>query len=112
VPRSSRGNGAALDCWRLGIDTVTRCGHLTTNAGGFAAAASSIHRYSCCVSRVISRRLPSLSATTNSNPSRVGSTVRKICVDCKPYGYTADEIRLVIREAAKAGLKVEGTCRR
>ena len=32
----------------------------------------------------------------------------KICVDCKPYGYTADEIRLVIREAAKSGMKVEG----
>jgi imidazolonepropionase-like amidohydrolase len=37
-----------------------------------------------------------------------GARVIKICVDCKPYGYTADEIRLVIREAAKAGLKVEG----
>src|SRR5260221_132676 len=31
-----------------------------------------------------------------------------ICVDCKPYGYTADEIRLFIREAAKAGMKVAG----
>jgi imidazolonepropionase-like amidohydrolase len=37
-----------------------------------------------------------------------GAKVIKICVDCKPYGYTADEIRLVIREAAKGGLKVEG----
>src|SRR5512139_155016 len=37
-----------------------------------------------------------------------GSRVIKICVDCKPWGYTADEIRLFIREAAKAGLKVEG----
>ncbi len=38
----------------------------------------------------------------------VGARVIKICVDCKPWGYTIDEIRLVIREAAKAGLKVEG----
>ena len=37
-----------------------------------------------------------------------GARVIKICVDCKPWGYTIDEIRLVIREAAKAGLKVEG----
>ena len=37
-----------------------------------------------------------------------GAKVIKICVDCKPYGYTADEIRLFIREAAKAGLKVAG----
>jgi imidazolonepropionase-like amidohydrolase len=37
-----------------------------------------------------------------------GARVIKICVDCKPYGYTADEIRLIISEAAKAGLKVEG----
>jgi imidazolonepropionase-like amidohydrolase len=37
-----------------------------------------------------------------------GAKVIKICVDCKPYGYTVDEIRLVIGEAAKAGLKVEG----
>ena len=39
-----------------------------------------------------------------------GAKVIKICVDCKPYGYTADEIRLAIGEAAKAGLKVEGHC--
>jgi len=37
-----------------------------------------------------------------------GARVIKICVDCKPWGYTTDEIRLVIAEAAKAGLKVEG----
>jgi len=37
-----------------------------------------------------------------------GARVIKICVDCKRWGYTTDEIRLVIREAAKAGLKVEG----
>jgi imidazolonepropionase-like amidohydrolase len=37
-----------------------------------------------------------------------GARVIKICVDCKPWGYTADEIRLFISEAAKAGLKVEG----
>jgi imidazolonepropionase-like amidohydrolase len=37
-----------------------------------------------------------------------GARVIKICVDCKPWGYTTDEIRLVIREAAKANLKVEG----
>jgi imidazolonepropionase-like amidohydrolase len=37
-----------------------------------------------------------------------GAKVIKICVDCKPYGYTVDEIRLVMREAAKAGMKVEG----
>ena len=39
-----------------------------------------------------------------------GAKVIKICVDCKPYGYTADEIRLFIAEAAKAGMKVEGHC--
>jgi imidazolonepropionase-like amidohydrolase len=37
-----------------------------------------------------------------------GARVIKICVDCKPYAYTADEIRFIIAEAAKAGLKVEG----
>ena len=37
-----------------------------------------------------------------------GAKVIKICVDCKPWGYTADEIRLVIAESAKAGVKVEG----
>ncbi len=37
-----------------------------------------------------------------------GARVIKICVDCKPWGYSTDEIRLVISEAAKAGLKVEG----
>jgi imidazolonepropionase-like amidohydrolase len=37
-----------------------------------------------------------------------GARVIKICVDCKPWGYTADEIRLFISEAAKAGMVVEG----
>src|SRR5690349_9210783 len=37
-----------------------------------------------------------------------GARVIKICVDCKPYGYTADEIRFIVAEAAKSGLKVEG----
>ena len=37
-----------------------------------------------------------------------GAKVIKICVDCKPWGYTTDEIRFVIAEAAKSGVKVEG----
>src|SRR5688572_12702702 len=37
-----------------------------------------------------------------------GARVIKICVDCKPWGYTVEEIRLFIAEAAKAGLRVEG----
>ena len=37
-----------------------------------------------------------------------GAKVIKICVDCKAYGYTVDEMRLFISEAAKAGLKVAG----
>src|SRR3984957_12046823 len=37
-----------------------------------------------------------------------GAKVIKICVDCKSYGYTADEMRLFVSEAAKAGLKVAG----
>jgi len=37
-----------------------------------------------------------------------GATVIKICVDCKPWGYSVDDIRLFIGEAAKVGLKVEG----
>ena len=37
-----------------------------------------------------------------------GAKVIKICVDCKSYGYTADEMRLFVSEAAKSGLKVAG----
>jgi imidazolonepropionase-like amidohydrolase len=37
-----------------------------------------------------------------------GAKIIKICVDCKPYGYTADEMRLFMSEAAKAGMKVAG----
>lgn len=37
-----------------------------------------------------------------------GAKVIKICVDCKPWGYSTDEIRLFISEAAKIGMKVEG----
>ncbi|MEJ0056142.1 MAG: amidohydrolase family protein [Bacteroidota bacterium] len=37
-----------------------------------------------------------------------GARVIKICVDCKPWGYSVSDIRLVMDESAKAGLKVEG----
>ena len=37
-----------------------------------------------------------------------GARVIKICVDCKPWGYSVDDIRLFIKEAGKIGLKVEG----
>jgi imidazolonepropionase-like amidohydrolase len=37
-----------------------------------------------------------------------GAKIIKICVDCKPWGYSVDEMRLFISEAAKGGLKVAG----
>ncbi len=37
-----------------------------------------------------------------------GAKIIKICVDCKPWGYTVDEMKLFISEAAKGGLKVAG----
>lgn len=37
-----------------------------------------------------------------------GAKVIKICVDCKPWGYSVDEMKLVLAEAARAGVKVEG----
>jgi imidazolonepropionase-like amidohydrolase len=36
-----------------------------------------------------------------------GAKVIKICADCKPWGYSVEDIKLVVAEAAKAGLKVE-----
>ncbi|MBS1979047.1 MAG: amidohydrolase family protein [Bacteroidetes bacterium] len=39
-----------------------------------------------------------------------GARVIKICVDCKPWGYSVDDIKLVIAESAKAGFRVEGHC--
>ncbi|MEO8036890.1 MAG: amidohydrolase family protein, partial [Acidobacteriota bacterium] len=32
----------------------------------------------------------------------------KLCIDCKPWGYSVDDIKLAISEAAKGGCKVEG----
>ena len=37
-----------------------------------------------------------------------GAKVIKICVDCKPYGYSIDDLKLFVSEAANAGLKVAG----
>jgi imidazolonepropionase-like amidohydrolase len=39
-----------------------------------------------------------------------GAKVIKICADCKPWGYSIDDIKLVVAEAAKAGMKVEAHC--
>lgn len=37
-----------------------------------------------------------------------GARTIKLCIDCKPWGYSVDDIRLAIKEAAKGGCKVEG----
>src|SRR5947208_3863239 len=37
-----------------------------------------------------------------------GAKVIKIMVDAKPYGYTVEEMKLFVAEAAKSGLKVAG----
>src|SRR5579872_2960049 len=37
-----------------------------------------------------------------------GAKVIKICVDCKPYGYSVEEMKLFVSEAARSGLKVAG----
>lgn len=37
-----------------------------------------------------------------------GAKIIKICVDCKSYGYSVDDMKLFVAEAAKSGLKVAG----
>ena len=37
-----------------------------------------------------------------------GAKVIKICVDCKPWGYSVEDMKLFINEAAKIGLRVGG----
>ncbi len=37
-----------------------------------------------------------------------GARTIKLCIDCKPWGYSVQDIQLAIREAAKGGCKVEG----
>ncbi len=39
-----------------------------------------------------------------------GARTIKLCVDCKPWGYSVEDIRLAIREAEKGGCKVEAHC--
>jgi imidazolonepropionase-like amidohydrolase len=39
-----------------------------------------------------------------------GAKTIKLCVDCKPWGYSVEDMQLAIREAAKGGAKVEGHC--
>lgn len=37
-----------------------------------------------------------------------GARTIKLCIDCKPWGYSVEDIQLAIGEAAKGGCKVEG----
>ncbi len=37
-----------------------------------------------------------------------GARTIKLCIDCKPWGYSVSDIKLAISEAAKGGCKVEG----
>jgi imidazolonepropionase-like amidohydrolase len=38
----------------------------------------------------------------------LGARTIKLCIDCKPWGYSVEDIKLAIAEAAKGGCKVEG----
>ena len=37
-----------------------------------------------------------------------GARTIKLCIDCKPWGYSTEDIKLAIKESAKGGCKVEG----
>jgi imidazolonepropionase-like amidohydrolase len=37
-----------------------------------------------------------------------GAKTIKLCVDCKPWGYSVEDMKLVLREAAKGGCLVDG----
>lgn len=37
-----------------------------------------------------------------------GAKTIKLCVDCKPWGYSVEDMKLVVREAAKGGCLVDG----
>lgn len=37
-----------------------------------------------------------------------GARTIKLCIDCKPWGYSVDDIRLAMKEAATGGCLVEG----
>ncbi len=37
-----------------------------------------------------------------------GAKTIKLCIDCKPWGYSVDDIKLAMKEAATGGCKVEG----
>lgn len=37
-----------------------------------------------------------------------GARTIKLCIDCKPWGYSVDDIKLAIAEAEKGGCRVEG----
>ena len=41
-----------------------------------------------------------------------GAKVIKICLDCKPWGYSVDDMKLFISEAAKGARRSTRTCRR
>ena len=39
-----------------------------------------------------------------------GAKVIKICADCKPWGYSTDDMKFIVAESARAGFKVEAHC--
>ena len=126
-PDARRPASPSSATWATTATTPTpRCGRRSSRAG-FPVRRSSTPGSSSAAWAGSSSRRPRWRRTTTSSipeyldadtPDEIvkavrqnvlfGAKVIKICVDCKPYGYTADEIRLFIREAAKAGMKVEG----
>jgi imidazolonepropionase-like amidohydrolase len=40
-----------------------------------------------------------------------GARTIKLCIDCKPWGYSVEDIKLAISEAAKAAAKSKATCK-
>ena len=109
--RQLRGHGAAAGD-RAGLDpgpTIINSGIIIGGMGGqFFPTPEMAKDHNIVYPEYLDADTPDEIVKAIRQNVLFGARVIKICVDCKPYGYTADEIRLIIREAAKSGMKVEG----
>ena len=81
---------------------------ISTNGGQFQPTPEMYKRHNLMYPEYLEANTPDEIVKAVRENLLFGARTIKICVDCKPWGYSVDDIKLVIAEAAKGGAKVDG----
>jgi imidazolonepropionase-like amidohydrolase len=100
---------AAIEQGWMPGPTIIPSGLIISTTGGQFLPTPEMHKYHNIVyPEYLEANTPDEIVKAVRENLLFGAKTIKICVDCKAWGYSVDDIKLFIAEAAKGGAKVDG----